>query len=329
MLKHLSKKDNSQYVTHEDLKKLLALIMKQKGIKGDKGDSAYITDDIIDGIAKEVRPTKDELMKLIEPMIPDPIRGENGKDGTNFTDILPEHLVDTIRSVRGDKRLLIDDIRGGKKIIGKIIDHDNALQKINNNVGYLHEGYEEIGLFKDRIEAIEIIQKQPPCLPQEICETRPPTAADTAIPLSVWKDGSTGDVYQFICGLWTVIAKAADVVLPMITITAPTAGETLCDEINIIEVTASDDVDVQSVTYEIDGVTIGTSTVAPYSFEWDANDIEPGAKVITATVTDTSGNTESDTLTVIVEKCCHYVTEQGDIICTEQDQELCVEQGCE
>ncbi len=91
-----------------------------------------------------------------------------------------------------------------------------------------------------------------------------------------------------------------DNVNPSISITAPTSNDTysLTDVNNVLTIsgTASDNTSVSSVAYSVDtgdsGNAVGTTT-------WSADvSLVSGDNVITVTVTDSSGNTSTDTLTV-------------------------------
>jgi hypothetical protein len=50
-------------------------------------------------------------------------------------------------------------------------------------------------------------------------------------------------------------------------------------------------VTVVAVTFLVDGVSIGSTSNAPYNFQWETGAVADGAHVLTASLTDSSGNT--------------------------------------
>src|SRR4029453_3507143 len=57
-----------------------------------------------------------------------------------------------------------------------------------------------------------------------------------------------------------------------------------------IAANAVDNVGVQSVEFQVDGVPVGTADTAPYSVTFDTNGLASGQHVIRARARDTSGN---------------------------------------
>jgi len=82
----------------------------------------------------------------------------------------------------------------------------------------------------------------------------------------------------------------ADSLAPTVNITSPAPGAYVSGTV-AVQVAASDNVGVASVTFSVDGVAKGTDTTAPYSFDWNTLTAANGGRVIRATATDTSGNT--------------------------------------
>ena len=69
----------------------------------------------------------------------------------------------------------------------------------------------------------------------------------------------------------------------------------------IITATATDNVDISKLMFNIDSTEIGQDTVAPYEMHWNTGLFSDGAHQITVTAVDTSANTQSTTLKVMVD----------------------------
>jgi hypothetical protein len=90
-----------------------------------------------------------------------------------------------------------------------------------------------------------------------------------------------------------------DITPPTVAFTQPANGERITRNGPVtIAATASDDVEVASVRFSIDGETISTDTTAPYSTSYKFNKVAAGQHVLTATATDTAGNTASASITI-------------------------------
>lgn len=81
-----------------------------------------------------------------------------------------------------------------------------------------------------------------------------------------------------------------DTTPPTVSITSPTAGSTVSDTVSV-SASASDDVGISSVEFRVDGSTITTDTIAPYTISWNTTTITNGSHSLSAVATDTSGNT--------------------------------------
>jgi len=68
-----------------------------------------------------------------------------------------------------------------------------------------------------------------------------------------------------------------------------------------IQASASDDVGVASVVYELDGNSLGSGTGDTYSYTWDTTGASDGSHTITAVATDSADQTAEDTITVTVQ----------------------------
>jgi len=81
---------------------------------------------------------------------------------------------------------------------------------------------------------------------------------------------------------------------PTVSMTSPTAGSPVSDTVTV-SASASDDVGIQSVRFQVDGTSIATDTTSPYSTSWDTTTIANGSHSLDAVATDTSGNTTTST----------------------------------
>jgi len=64
--------------------------------------------------------------------------------------------------------------------------------------------------------------------------------------------------------------------------------------------TATDDTGVTEVSFGVDGAPVGTDTSAPYSVLWNSGAVANGTHTVTATATDTAGQTGSHTVSFTV-----------------------------
>jgi len=96
----------------------------------------------------------------------------------------------------------------------------------------------------------------------------------------------------------TLVTK--DVIPPSVAITQPTQGSTISGSATLSAV-ASDNILVQNVQFSIDGAPFGSPlTVLPYTVSWNTTSASNGTHTITAQATDSSGNTASSSIQVIV-----------------------------
>lgn len=87
-----------------------------------------------------------------------------------------------------------------------------------------------------------------------------------------------------------------DHVLPTVAVTAPTNGATISGASVALTATASDNVAVANVVFEIDGLPFGAPiTVAPYTATFDSTLTVDGSHTITAVATDVAGNVNTAT----------------------------------
>jgi hypothetical protein len=90
--------------------------------------------------------------------------------------------------------------------------------------------------------------------------------------------------------------------LPAVTVTSPAEGATVSGSV-LVEASASDDTGVTQVAFSVDGGAIGTDTNGAdgWSVSWDTATELDGAHTVTATATDTRGQTASDSNGVAVD----------------------------
>ncbi|MDH3739456.1 MAG: CHRD domain-containing protein, partial [Alphaproteobacteria bacterium] len=80
-----------------------------------------------------------------------------------------------------------------------------------------------------------------------------------------------------------------DATAPMVTITAPAAGNV--SDMVTIDATATDNLGVSVVRFLADGNLIDSDTTAPYSVQWDSTTVANGDVTLTAEADDAAGNT--------------------------------------
>jgi hypothetical protein len=85
----------------------------------------------------------------------------------------------------------------------------------------------------------------------------------------------------------------ADTTPPTVSLTAPSAGATVSSTVSVAA-TASDNVAVASVQFQLDGVNLGSlDTATPYSVSWDTTTASNGSHTLRAIATDTSNNSST------------------------------------
>lgn len=89
---------------------------------------------------------------------------------------------------------------------------------------------------------------------------------------------------------------------PAVTLTAPAEGATVSGTVTV-QASASDDNGVTQVAFSVGGVSIGTDTNGAdgWSVSWNTAGVADGSRTVTATATDTAGQTASDSNTVTVD----------------------------
>lgn len=90
-----------------------------------------------------------------------------------------------------------------------------------------------------------------------------------------------------------------DTTPPAVSIASPASGATVTGSVSVA-VSASDNVAVASVSLSVDGAPVGTSTAAPYTFQWATTSVADGAHTLTATASDGAGNSSTSSISVTV-----------------------------
>jgi hypothetical protein len=110
------------------------------------------------------------------------------------------------------------------------------------------------------------------------------------------------------CGYTAVVSQLVSVTVnnndktpPTVSITSPTNGAAVTGMVTITA-TATDNVAVASLQFQVDGVNVGNSIAGagPYSVSWNPAASSNGAHTITAIATDSGGNTATSMISVTV-----------------------------
>jgi hypothetical protein len=87
-----------------------------------------------------------------------------------------------------------------------------------------------------------------------------------------------------------VTYSASDTTPPSVAVTAPQSGESLSGTTTLVA-TASDNVGVAGVQFQIDGAPAGPERLSPpYRLDWDSTTVSDGTHTITASARDAAGN---------------------------------------
>jgi chitodextrinase len=97
------------------------------------------------------------------------------------------------------------------------------------------------------------------------------------------------------------VSVTVDNSVPTVTLTAPSGGATVSGTIPV-SATASDNVGVVGVQFQVDGTNVGAEdTGSPYGVSWSTTTVANGAHILTAVARDAAGNTTtSSTVSVTV-----------------------------
>ena len=100
-----------------------------------------------------------------------------------------------------------------------------------------------------------------------------------------------------------VVASIPDTTAPAVSLTAPANGSLVAGSSVTVSATASDNVAVAGVQFQLDGLNLNAEdTAGPYSVQWDTTRSSNGSHTITAVARDAAGNqTTSDPFSVTVD----------------------------
>ena len=88
---------------------------------------------------------------------------------------------------------------------------------------------------------------------------------------------------------------------PSVVVTSPQADAVVSGDVLVAAEASDADGTVTQVEFIAGGTSIGTDTTAPYEVTWDSLTVTDGQVVISATATDDSGRSSTDTVTVVVD----------------------------
>jgi hypothetical protein len=102
-------------------------------------------------------------------------------------------------------------------------------------------------------------------------------------------------------GAVAVTVSNVDATPPTVAITAPANGATVAGSSVAVSATASDNIAVVGVQFQLDGVNLGAEdTASPYSISWNTGTSANGVHSLTAIARDGAGNTATSAVTVTV-----------------------------
>jgi hypothetical protein len=106
---------------------------------------------------------------------------------------------------------------------------------------------------------------------------------------------------QQVQQLYQGATSSGDTAQPSVTMSAPSNGSTVSGSAVTVSATASDNIGVAGVQFQLDGVNIGAEdTSSPYSTTWNTTSASNGSHTLTAIARDTSNNTKAASVTVTV-----------------------------
>ena len=100
-----------------------------------------------------------------------------------------------------------------------------------------------------------------------------------------------------------------DAIAPTISVTSPSYGSVVSG-IVAVSVNASDNVAVSSVSLDVDGVAVTSSSIAPFTTTWNSATVANGTHTLTLTARDGSNNRTSTSIVVSVS---NTVVNPGDL----------------
>ena len=95
------------------------------------------------------------------------------------------------------------------------------------------------------------------------------------------------------------LSLTIDTAPPLTSLTSPSSGSTVSGIANLAA-TATDNLGIWKVDFQVDGVTKATDTTSPYTYAWDSTAVVNGSHTLTEITTDLAGHTASASVTVTV-----------------------------
>jgi hypothetical protein len=126
---------------------------------------------------------------------------------------------------------------------------------------------------------------------------RNPTVTPLQVRNALVNNGTPGKITNLGSGSPNVLlytgfippATGGDTTAPTATVTAPAHGATVVGNVTL-SASASDNVGVARVDFEVDGVAVGSDSTAPYSVSWASTTVDNGSHTVVARAWDAAGN---------------------------------------
>lgn len=90
-------------------------------------------------------------------------------------------------------------------------------------------------------------------------------------------------------GISSSISVTVDNMLPTVSLTAPKNGVAVRSNVTITA-SASDNIGIKEVNFNVDGVPVGKDATVPYSITWDSTTVADGSHTLSAKAVDMAGN---------------------------------------
>jgi hypothetical protein len=90
-----------------------------------------------------------------------------------------------------------------------------------------------------------------------------------------------------------------DTTPPTINFVYPTNGMDVSG-VFMVQISANDNTGVSAVSLSVDGLSVGTTAVSPYTFQWDSTLVANGSHTFSARASDVVGNSSTTSITVNV-----------------------------
>jgi hypothetical protein len=95
------------------------------------------------------------------------------------------------------------------------------------------------------------------------------------------------------------VSSGSDITPPTVSITSPVNGSSVTSTITVTA-SASDNIGVSQVSFDVDGTAVSSDASAPYSFSLNSGTLSSGIHTITARAKDAAGNSNSNSIQVTV-----------------------------